>query len=33
LPDFSWYNIPKGRENIPNDHKIYQMTIQYTKRP
>jgi hypothetical protein len=32
LPDFSWYYIPK-RENIPNDHKIYQSAIQYTKWP
>jgi hypothetical protein len=26
LPDFSWYNIPKGG-------KIYQMTTKYTKWP
>jgi hypothetical protein len=26
LPDFSWYNIPK---NLPNNHKIYQMTVKY----
>jgi hypothetical protein len=26
VPDFSWYNIP-------NDHKIYQMTIKFTKFP
>jgi hypothetical protein len=30
LPDFSSYNIPK-REKIPNDLKIYQMAIKYTK--
>jgi hypothetical protein len=28
LPEFSWYNIPKWKK-IPNDHKIYQMTINY----
>jgi hypothetical protein len=22
LPDFSWQNIPKWGENIPNEHKI-----------
>jgi hypothetical protein len=30
LPDFSRCNIPKC-EKIPNDHKIYQMAIKYTK--
>jgi hypothetical protein len=28
LPDFYCYNLQK---NIPNDHKIYQMTTKYTK--
>jgi hypothetical protein len=37
LPDFSWYKIPKRENiskwptNIPNDHKIYPMAIEYTK--
>jgi hypothetical protein len=34
LPDFSWskhaYQIEK---NIPNDHKLFQMAINYTKWP
>jgi hypothetical protein len=33
LPDFSWYNVPKWGKTIPNNHKIYQITIKYTKRP
>jgi hypothetical protein len=36
LPDFSWYNIPtkmKNVENIPNNLKIYQITLKYTKWP
>jgi hypothetical protein len=28
LPDFSWFNIPEWKK-IPNNHKIYQTTIQY----
>jgi hypothetical protein len=38
LPDFSWYKIPKREkytklpQNIPNYHKIYQMSIKYSKR-
>jgi hypothetical protein len=33
LPDYSWYNVPKKRENTPKDHKIYQMfvAIKYKK--
>jgi hypothetical protein len=29
LPDFSWYNIPKGEkyQNIPNRDKIYEMAV------
>jgi hypothetical protein len=33
LPDFSWLNTPKGgkytklTQNIPNEHKIFQITI------
>jgi hypothetical protein len=30
LPDFSQCNIPKGEENIPNNHKMHQMAIRYT---
>jgi hypothetical protein len=26
-----WYNIPKQRKYMPNDHKIYQIYIKYTK--
>jgi hypothetical protein len=39
LPEFPWHNIPKwGKytklpQNIPNYHKIYQMTTKYTKWP
>jgi hypothetical protein len=34
LPDFSWYNIPqhtKTGKSIPNDHKIYQIVVEYSK--
>jgi hypothetical protein len=37
LPNVSWYSIPKRDkytklpQNIPNDHKIYQMATKYTK--
>jgi hypothetical protein len=31
LPDFSWYMIPRPEKNVPNEHKMYQMVIQYTK--
>jgi hypothetical protein len=36
LPDFSCHNIPKRRKmhqiatELPNEHKIYQMAIEYT---
>jgi hypothetical protein len=33
LPDFSWYNIPKRRKIMPNNHKMYQMATKYTKWP
>jgi hypothetical protein len=26
-------NVTKRPQNIPKDHKIYQMTTKYTKRP
>jgi hypothetical protein len=29
LPDCSWYKIPKQGKSIPNDNKLYQMTIKY----
>jgi hypothetical protein len=32
LPDFSWCHIPKREQDIPNNHKIYQMPTKYTKR-
>jgi hypothetical protein len=28
--DFSWYKIPRTGVNIPNYHKTYQMTSQYS---
>jgi hypothetical protein len=37
LPDFSWYNIPKREkytklsQNVPSDHKMYQVTTKCTK--
>jgi hypothetical protein len=37
LPDFSWHNIPKRGKiyqittTLPNGHKIYQMTVKYSK--
>jgi hypothetical protein len=30
LPDFSWSKHSKLGKNITNDHKLYQMTINYT---
>jgi hypothetical protein len=30
LPDFSWYNRPKREKYVPNEHRKYQMAIQYT---
>jgi hypothetical protein len=39
LPDFCWYNIPKrGKytkrpQNVPKDHKIYQMVGKLTECP
>jgi hypothetical protein len=39
LPDFSWYNLPTRRkmyqlpQNIPNGHKLYKMSIKWTKCP
>jgi hypothetical protein len=39
LPDFSWHKVPKWRKiyriitTLPNDLKIYQMTVKYSKRP
>jgi hypothetical protein len=30
LPDFSWHNIPNGK-NIPNGYKIHQLATKYTK--
>jgi hypothetical protein len=33
LPDFFLVKQTKPWENMPNDHKIYQMTIRYTKWP
>jgi hypothetical protein len=33
LPHFSWYKIPKREKNIPNYHKLYQMSIKFIKRP
>jgi hypothetical protein len=27
LPDFSWYNIPKRKENVPNDPKNLQIAF------
>jgi hypothetical protein len=32
LPDFSRYMIPKP-ENVPHEHKMYQMGIKYPKYP
>jgi hypothetical protein len=29
LPDFSWYMIPKPEKNVPNEHKMYQMVMEY----
>jgi hypothetical protein len=29
LPNFSWYNMPKRGKTLPDDHKIYHMSIQY----
>jgi hypothetical protein len=31
LPDFSWFNIPKARKCIPNNHKMYQTAIKHSK--
>jgi hypothetical protein len=37
LPDFTWYNRPKQEkytklpQTIPNDHKIYQIGVKYSK--
>jgi hypothetical protein len=39
LPDFSCHNIPKRRKmhqiatELPNEHKIYQMAVMYSKWP
>jgi hypothetical protein len=33
LLDFSWCYIPIRGENIPNDHKIFQKAIKYSKWP
>jgi hypothetical protein len=37
LPDFSRYNIPIMRRNLPNDHKMYKIicpaAVKYTKYP
>jgi hypothetical protein len=40
LPDFSWCMIPKSEknctqwtENVPNGHKISQMSLKYSKWP
>jgi hypothetical protein len=39
LPDFCWYVIPKpekctkSTQNIPNGHKISQMSLKYSKWP
>jgi hypothetical protein len=29
FPDFSWYVIPKLEKNVPNGHKMSQMSIKY----
>jgi hypothetical protein len=31
LPDFSWSQHTKTEKSIPNDHKLYQTAIYYTK--
>jgi hypothetical protein len=33
LPDFSWSKHTKMEKNIPNDHKLFQPTVNYTKWP
>jgi hypothetical protein len=38
LPDFSWYIIPNRKnvqktQNVPNGHKISQISVKYSKRP
>jgi hypothetical protein len=33
LPDFSWHNKPKRENSILHNHKIYQMTTEYTTWP
>jgi hypothetical protein len=39
LPDFSWYMIPKTEkctkwiQNVPMDHKIFQISIKFSKWP
>jgi hypothetical protein len=33
LPDFYWSKHTKMGKNIPNDHKLYQTIINYTKWP
>jgi hypothetical protein len=30
---FSWYLIPKPDKNVPNEHKMYQTVIKYSKWP
>jgi hypothetical protein len=29
LPDFSWYMIPKLGKNVPNEHIMYHIVIEY----
>jgi hypothetical protein len=33
LPDFSLFHVPKWEKNVPNDHKVYQRAIKYSKWP
>jgi hypothetical protein len=31
LPDFNWCNVPKNGGNVPNNHKMYQMSVKWSK--
>jgi hypothetical protein len=33
VPDFSWSKHTKTGKNIPNDYKLYQTAINYTRWP